>query len=65
MKELNTDLFLIENIIENPFDLTIYARQVNKENSAQITFFMPKNNLYFKIHEKIHLNFPKESLFVF
>lgn len=65
IKELNTNLFLIENIIENPFDLTIYAKNVHKENSSQITFFMPKNNLSFKIHEKVYLSFPKENLFVF
>ena len=62
---INTDEFIIENIIENPFDLTIYATKINKESSCQITFFLAKNHLFFKINDKIHIKFPRENLFVF
>lgn len=62
---VNVDEFIVENIIENPFDLTIYARKLHNESSSQITFFLAKNNLSFRINDKIIIEFPRENLFVF
>ena len=61
----NINSFIVDNIIENPFDLTVYVRQLNGKSPSLITFFLPKQNLSFKIGDKINLKFPKESLFVF
>ncbi|MGN0144792.1 MAG: ABC transporter, partial [Clostridium sp.] len=61
----NTYEFIVENIIENPFNLTIYVKALNNEHSSMITFFMEKNRLYFKIGDKINLHFPYDKLFVF
>lgn len=61
----NTYEFIVENIIENPFNLTIYVKELNNEHSSMITFFLEKNRLYFKIGDKINLHFPYDKLFVF
>lgn len=61
----NSNCFIVDNIIENPFDFTIYVKQLNKESLSTITFFLSKQNLSFKIGDKINLKFPKENLFVF
>ncbi len=63
--EDNINCFIVENIIENPFDFTVYVRQLNKNSSLIITLFLSKQNLSFKIGDKINLKFPKENLFVF
>lgn len=57
--------FTVENIIENPFNLTIYARKYSDRQSSIVTFFMEKEKLYFKIGDKINLQFPYDKLFVF
>lgn len=63
--EDNINCFIVDNIIENPFDFTVYVRQLNKNSSLIITLFLSKQNLSFKIGDKINLKFPKENLFVF
>lgn len=60
----NTNSFTVENIMENPFDLTIYVKTTN-ETRGLITFFLEKEDLFFKVGDIITLHFSKNNLFVF
>ena len=61
----NTYPFIVENIIENPFDFSIYVKNSNDTDSSLVNFFLPKSKLNFSINENIFIRFPKESLFCF
>lgn len=61
----NTYPFKVKNIIENPFDLNIYVRNISKPDSQIINFFLDKRNLNFSIDDTIYLRFAEESLFYF
>ena len=61
----NTYKFRVENIIENPFDYTIYVKTCNNGNSKVITFFLDKKSLDFSIGSNVILHFSKDNLFVF
>lgn len=57
--------FKVENIIENPFDYTVYIRNHNIPHGDIINFYIKKSKLSFHIDDTIMVNFPKESIFVF
>lgn len=63
--EVNSYNFIVENIIENPFDYTIYIKNPNLPNGDLISFSLHKNKLNFKISDIIKVKFPTESLFCF
>ncbi|CDM70250.1 putrescine transport ATP-binding protein [Clostridium bornimense] len=60
----NINSFTVENIMENPFDLTIYVK-ANNETKGLITFFLEKEDLFFNIGDIINLHFSENNLFVF
>lgn len=61
----NTYPFIVENIIENPFDYTIYIKNPNLSNSELVNFSLDKKKMDFKINDIIKVKFPKESIFCF
>ena len=62
--EANVYSFKVENIIENPFDLSIYVRNAHN-NSNVITFLLDKQKLNFSIGDTIYIKFSIENLFYF
>lgn len=63
--EINSYSFIVENIIENPFDYTIYIKNPILPNGDLIRFSLDKKKLTFKISDTINVKFPIESLFCF
>ena len=63
--KINSYPFVVENIIENPFDYTIYIKNPNKNTGELIQFSLDKKKLNFKISDIIKVKFPTESLFSF
>lgn len=63
--EENSYPFIVENIVENPFDYTVYIKNPYFENSDLIIFSLDKKKLKFNISDIINVKFPKESLFTF
>lgn len=63
--EINSYQFIVENIIENPFDYTIYIKNPNLPNGDLIRFSLDKKKLTFTVSDIINVKFPIESLFCF
>ncbi|OOM73494.1 Fe(3+) ions import ATP-binding protein FbpC 2 [Clostridium puniceum] len=61
----NTYCYTVENIVENPFEFTIYMK--NKDNlvSNQIEYKLEKKNMNFNINDTVSLNFSQDNLFYF
>ncbi|MEG0640973.1 MAG: ATP-binding cassette domain-containing protein [Clostridium sp.] len=62
---VNSYPFIVENIIENPFDYIIYIKNPNLPNGKLINLSLDKNKMNFKIGDIINVRFPKESIFLF
>jgi len=58
-------VFTIENIIENPFDYTIYIKNHIKIKSESINLTLSKEKMLFSKGDKINLHFPIDKLFYF
>lgn len=61
----NTFSYLIENIIENPFEFTIYLKNDACTNSNQIEYKLEKINMNFSINDVINFSFSSANLFYF
>ncbi|MBN1075440.1 ATP-binding cassette domain-containing protein [Clostridium botulinum] len=61
----NTFPFMVENIIENPFDYTIYLKNPNKTTSNLINFRLTKDLINFHKGDLIYLTFSADDLFLF
>lgn len=61
----NTFPFVIENIIENPFDYTIYLKNPFNKTTNLINFRLNKNLMNFSKGNLLYLNFSIDDLFVF
>ena len=57
--------FIIENIIENPFDYTIYIKNYTKKESKSINLTLPKEKMVFSKGDKVNIHFPIDKLFYF
>lgn len=57
--------FIVENIIENPFDFSVYVRTLNNDRRDIVNFFIDKRNLNFSINERVFIKFPEASVFYF
>ncbi|WP_300857132.1 ATP-binding cassette domain-containing protein [uncultured Clostridium sp.] len=55
----------IENIVENPFDYTLYIREVNSLNTNLINFNISKEEMKFKVNDVIKVSFKEKYLFTF
>ena len=56
---------LIENIVENPFDYTLYIRSIDSNKADLINFTISKEEMVFDINEKIKVKFEPQYLFTF
>lgn len=63
--EINTFPYKIDNIIENPFEFTIYMRNNHTKNDGIIEFKVEKKNMNFSLNDMVHLTFSNEHLFYF
>lgn len=57
--------FTIENIIENPFDYTIYIKNYTKRKSESINLTLSKEKMFFSKGDNVNLHFPIDKLFYF
>ena len=57
---------IIENIVENPFDYTLYIKEVNCNNSnSSINFTILKEEMKFNVNDVIKVKFEENYLFTF
>ena len=63
--EENVFEVLIENIVENPFDYTLYIKSINSNSRDLIHFTVSKKEMVFDINEKIKVKFEPQYLFTF
>lgn len=61
----NTFTYKIVNIVENPFEFTLYMKNEEKSTSNLIEYKVEKKNMNFSLNDSILLNFSKENLFYF
>jgi len=64
-QEENVFEVLIENIVENPFDYTLYIKSINSTSRDLIHFTISKEEMVFDINEKIKVKFDPQYLFTF
>lgn len=64
-EEENVFEVLIENIVENPFDYTLYINSINSNSRYLIHFTVSKEEMVFNINEKIKVKFETQYLFAF
>ena len=64
-EEENVFEVLIENIVENPFDYTLYIRSIDLNKSDLINFTISKEEMVFDIKEKIKVKFEPQYFFTF
>ena len=64
-EEENVFEVLIENIVENPFDYTLYIKSINSTSRDLIHFTISKEEMVFDINEKIKVKFEAQYLFTF
>ena len=64
-EEENVFEVLIENIVENPFDYTLYINSINSNSRYLIHFTVSKEEMVFNINEKIKVKFEPQYLFAF
>ena len=64
-EEENVFEVLIENIVENPFDYTLYIRSIDSNKVDLINFTISKEEMVFDINEKIKVKFEPQYLFTF
>ena len=64
-KEENVFEVVIENIVENPFDYTLYIKSINSNRSDLIHFTISKEEMVFDINEKIKVKFEPQYLCTF
>ncbi|PRR84628.1 sulfate/molybdate ABC transporter ATP-binding protein [Clostridium vincentii] len=57
--------FTIENIIENPFDYTVYVKNYTKIKSESINLTLSKDKMLFSKGDKVNLHFSIDKLFYF
>lgn len=62
---VNTFPYIIENIIENPFEFTIYMKNNDNPFANTIEFKIEKKSMNFSLNTKIYLTFPQNNLFYF
>lgn len=65
----NTFSYKVDNIIENPFEFTVYMKNEDYERAAemsnQIEYKVEKKNMNFSLNDTVYLTFPKDNLFYF
>jgi len=64
-ESVNVFNMIIENIVENPFDYTLYIKEVNSSNVNLINFTISKEKMKFKINDIIKVSFQEKYMFTF
>lgn len=62
---INTFPYIIDNIIENPFEFTVYMKNNNSSIANLIEFKIEKKNMNFSLNDLVSLTFSKDHLFYF
>lgn len=62
---INTFPYIIDNIIENPFEFTVYMKNKNSSIANLIEFKIEKKNMKFSLNDLVNLTFSKDHLFYF
>ncbi|WP_297425368.1 sulfate/molybdate ABC transporter ATP-binding protein [Clostridium sp.] len=61
----NTFPYIIDNIIENPFEFTLYMKNSTSIDANIIEYKIEKKNMNFSLNEIVYLTFSNEHLFYF
>jgi len=64
-EKTNTFPYIIDNIIENPFEFTIYMKNNINPLANIIEFKIEKKNMNFTLNDMVYLSFSKNNLFYF
>lgn len=56
---------IVENIVENPFDYTLYIKKARSNKAQLIHFTISKEKMKFSINDKIKVSFEPKYLFTF
>jgi molybdate transport system ATP-binding protein len=62
---INTFPYIIDNIIENPFEFTIYMKNNTNPLANIVEFKIEKKNMNFSLNDTVYLTFPQDNLFYF
>lgn len=62
---INTFPYIIDNIIENPFEFTVYMKNKNSNIANLIEFKIEKKNMKFSLNDLVNLTFSKDHIFYF
>ena len=57
--------YMITNIIENPFDYTVYISKESDIIRKPLEFSIEKDGFNYKIGDKIYIEFPEDKIFYF
>lgn len=63
--DINTFPYTVYNIVENPFEFTIYMKNLVSENTTLVEFKVEKSNIKLSLNDTVYLKFSSESLFYF
>ena len=61
----NTYPYIISDIIENPFDYTLYIKKDLRSNNKPIEFIISKDKFDYKIGDILYIEFVKDKMFYF
>jgi molybdate transport system ATP-binding protein len=64
-EKINTFSYKIDNIIENPFEFTIYMKNNTSKKASIIEFKVEKKNMNFSLNTTVYLTFSNNHLFYF
>ncbi|AGX43611.1 sulfate/molybdate ABC transporter ATP-binding protein [Clostridium saccharobutylicum] len=62
---INTFPYIVDNIVENPFEFTIYLKNSINPNSNLVEFKTEKKNMSFSLNDTVYLKFSSDHLFYF
>ena len=62
---VNTFPYIIDNIIENPFEFTVYMKNHTNHLANIIEYKVEKKNMKFSLKDTVYLTFPQNNMFYF
>ncbi|BCZ47501.1 ABC transporter [Clostridium gelidum] len=62
---INTFPYIIDNIIENPFEFTVYMKNDTNPLANIIEYKVEKKNMKLSLKDTVYLTFPKDNIFYF
>lgn len=64
-KAINTFPYIIDNIIENPFEFTIYMKNNTNPSASIVEFKIEKKNMNLNLNDIVMVKFSPDNLFYF